>query len=139
MNAAWRCSKPCPTNDLFDAACCSPLRQAHLGSASAAGHLVPRSLLPLTPAAAAGSRTYASSALEKLQEAAQKVRATAASSASAVKAAGSSVSRAPDAIYKALPASAQQLVNAAQVGGQGALKVSKRWKRRHLHPAVGWG
>lgn len=70
------------------------------------------------PVAAAGAaRPYAGSALESLQEAAAKMRKAAASSAEAVKAAGSSISHAPDAVYNALPKPAQQLVNAAQVGG----------------------
>ena len=62
------------------------------------------------------ARPYAGSALESLQEAAAKMRKAAASSAEAVKAAGSSISHAPDAVYNALPKPAQQLVNAAQVG-----------------------
>ena len=89
------------------------------GGAAAAAALAQRcGLAPL--GAAAGARPYAGSALEKLQEAAHKVRSAAATSAGALRAAGDSVSRAPGAIYRHLPTSAQQLVNAAQVGPGGA-------------------
>ena len=77
---------------------------------------------PAAAAAAAGARPYSSSALESLQEAAAKLKKAAASSANAVRAAGSSVSHAPDALYNALPKPAQQLVNAAQVG-RGRLRM----------------
>ena len=74
-------------------------------------------------ARAAGRRAYSSSSSgggggstrETLQGAAQRFKAAAASSADAVKAVGGAVSKAPGAVYKVLPTSAKQLVNAAQV------------------------
>lgn len=107
-----------------------PVQQGGAAAAALAQRL---GVAPLAPMAAAGARPYAGSALEKFQEAAHKVRSAASTSASALKAAGDSVSRAPDAIYRHLPTSAQQLVNAAQVwAGVGTQQWAngQRWARR---------
>lgn len=72
-----------------------------------------------TAAAAArlAGRPYSSSTRETLHDAAERVRTAASTTAHAVKVAGDAVAKAPDAIYRALPTSAQRLVNAAQTPG----------------------
>lgn len=101
--------------------------------------------LPRGPAAAAAAaslggssgqaalslaRPFSGSAKETLSEAAHRLRSIAERSAGAIKAAGSAAARAPDALYRALPTSAQQLVNAAQV---------MRWGMRLTAPLDAFG
>ncbi|KAL4452340.1 hypothetical protein ABPG75_008002 [Micractinium tetrahymenae] len=89
-----------------------------------------------TAAAALGlARPFSGSAKETLSEAAHRLRSIAERSASAVKAAGSAAARAPDALYRALPTSAQQLVNAAQTPGAVnrviSLQLTAFWHNHH--------
>lgn len=105
-------------------ACAAQLWAQGLQGAAAAGGLLrgPAAAAAAAPsgggvglAAALGvARPYSGSAKETLSEVAHRVRSIAERSAGAVKAAGSAAARAPGALYRALPKSAQQLVNAAQ-------------------------
>lgn len=108
-------------------ACAAQLWGQGIQGAAAAGGLLrgPAAAAAAAPAGGVGlaaalalARPFSGSAKETLSEAAQRLRSIAERSAGAVKAAGAAAARAPDALYRALPTSAQQLVNAAQVRQQ---------------------